>query len=98
MYKRSNDFETEIKKFEAELRKNKGTVSQQEQTIKKTRSELHELNEQYAYLNNDYREQNISFEALKSENSRMKGELLFLENRNVTSDISATAFTKVTDT
>jgi FtsZ-binding cell division protein ZapB len=80
------------------LRKNKGTVSQQEQTIKKTRSELHELNEQYAYLNNDYREQNISFEALKSENSRMKGELLFLENRNVTSDISATAFTKVTDT
>lgn len=48
MYKRSNDFETEIKKFEAELRKNKGTVSQQEQTIKKTRSELHELNEQYA--------------------------------------------------
>jgi len=53
MYKRSNDFETEIRKFEAESRKNKGTLAQQEQTIKKLRDEMHELHEQQAYQNND---------------------------------------------
>lgn len=39
----------------------------------------------------------MSLESLKIENSRLRGEIVYLENRNLTSDVSSTAFNKVTE-
>jgi hypothetical protein len=39
----------------------------------------------------------LSLDSLKIENSRLRGEIVYLENRNLTSDVSSTAFNTVTE-